>query len=134
MNKSIIFLLIFLISCHNNNENRLKKFICNNDKGYWNYEWPRKRADYYGFTFKFNCDGSVTKYSFSKIKKTRRKFIDNHYPGYSKWSINNDSVLVLFDTNFKLTKVLKDTIYCIEIESKEKVKFIRVVENLNIID
>jgi hypothetical protein len=36
--------------------------------GYWNYEWPRKGAEYWGFTFKFMKNNKLQKLSLIKLR------------------------------------------------------------------
>ncbi|MDF2932640.1 MAG: hypothetical protein K0R36_1971 [Chryseobacterium sp.] len=55
---------IVVASCSSPSE-KIKDVVLYNDSvGYWNYEWPRDRAEFYGFTFKLSKDGKLLKYSF----------------------------------------------------------------------
>lgn len=82
MMKSIsifIILLFVLFSCNSlKKENELSDLLSGKDFQYWDYEWPRNDADQHGFTFKFEKNGNLTKYSYNKAKNQRRIFSD--YP------------------------------------------------------
>ncbi len=127
-----LFALMFLIRC-NNNRKSLKYLICRDSIQYWNYEWPRERAAYFGFTFSFDKDGKVKKYSFSKIKNRRILFTDYHQTPDLTWSVSKDSILTFFGSSSKIVYYSEDTII-IEPFDSDKIKemLIRVKGNLNI--
>ncbi|MEN2487941.1 hypothetical protein AAYQ05_09100 [Flavobacterium sp. B11] len=129
MKKVIILSLLISIGC-TNKQKELEYLICKDSIQYWNYEWPRDRAEYYGFTFSFDKQGNVLKYSFNKEKNERRLFTD--IQNDNKWSITKDSILSFMGGNKKIVKITPDTIYAINLKTKEKVSFIRVKGNLNI--
>jgi hypothetical protein len=134
MYRKILLLSIFiisLVSCKNN-QKEMQFLICKDSIQYWNYEWPHYRSENYGFTFSFNKNGKILKYSFNKDTNERRFFADNHRPGYSNWNVSEDSILTLFDSPCKILKMTEDTIYVFESETRLKAKYIRVKSELNI--
>ena len=54
--------------------------MCKDSIQYWNYEWPRYRAQYYGFTFSLN-----------------------------RWSVSKDSILSIMRDKEKITRYTDDT-------------------------
>ncbi|KAF2337488.1 MAG: hypothetical protein REI96_22060 [Flavobacterium nitrogenifigens] len=131
MKKIIIFILVISFSCKNRKE-KLEYLICKDSVQYWNYEWPRERANYHGFTFSFDKNGKVTKYSFSKVKNKRWIFSDIPDTSIYRWEITNDSILIVMGTKKKIIRYTEDTIYAIDIESNENVYYTRVKGNLHI--
>lgn len=72
MNHKIIpFLsvLFLLTNCKSPKEKIEDTILYQDSMGYWNYEWPRDRAEYYGFTFKFMKKNKLQKLSFNKVEK-----------------------------------------------------------------
>ena len=70
MFRNTIFLLttLSLISCKKPKD-KIEDIVLYQDCiGYWNYEWPRKGAEYWGFTFKFMKNNKLQKLSFNKIE------------------------------------------------------------------
>lgn len=136
MNKIINFLLviIFLTSCSSPSD-KIKNVILYNDSiGYWDYEWPRDRAEFYGFTFKLSKDGKVSKYSYSKVKNKRWLFYDDGIDQRLEWGIANDSIFTLMNYNsqIKVTKYNKDTVWLYDKKDHEKSMLIKVKGDLNI--
>jgi hypothetical protein len=116
-------------------EKELSNLISGEDYQFWDYEWPRSDADQHGFTFKFEKNGNLTKYSFNKSKNERRIFSD--YPSSEidniwKWKIDNDSTLILLADTLKIIHYTKDTIILSD-GSLENEMMIRVKDNLNIV-
>lgn len=131
---SLIF-IVLLISCKSPKEQIEDVVLYQDSIGYWNYEWPRERAEYYGFTFKFMRNNKLQKFSFSKVKNKR--WVWNDYPfdkSIYRWGIADDSVFTFMNYNskIKVTKYNKDTIWLYDSERKRKTLLIKVKENLNI--
>ncbi|MEO7977682.1 hypothetical protein [Flavobacterium sp.] len=131
MKKVIILSLLISISC-TNKKKELEYLICKDSTQYWNYEWPRYRAQYYGFTFSLNKNGKLKKYSFDKVENKRRYFWDIQDPDISKWSVSKDSILTIMGVKKKIIRYTEDTIHAINLEDKTKVYYVRVKGNLNI--
>lgn len=133
-NLFIIFLIMLLSGC-SSKEKELKYLICKDSIQYWNYEWARDRAAFYGFTFSFSKNGKVLKYSYNKITKKRRFFNDNYIPGLTNWKVSEDSILTFYNSTEKIIKYSEDTIYTFNIETKKKAHLVRVKDKLlNIVD
>ncbi|GAE65907.1 hypothetical protein H3Z85_16470 [Chryseobacterium indologenes] len=129
-----IFIITFLASCSSSSD-KIKTVILYNDSiGYWNYEWPRDRAEFYGFTFKLSKDGKLSKYSYSKVKNKRWLFSDEGIDQRLKWGIADDSIFTLMNYNsqIKVVKYNKDTIWLYDKKNKEKSMLIKVKGELNI--
>lgn len=131
MKKVIILSLLISFSC-TNKQKELEYLMCKDSIQYWNYEWPRERAQYYGFTFSLDKDGNLKKYSFDKVENKRRYFWDIPDPSASRWSVSKDSILNIMGDKEKITRYTEDTIYTISLEDKTKSYYIRVKGNLNI--
>lgn len=131
MKKSIILTLFIIFSC-TNKQNELKYLLCKDSIQYWNYEWPRYRADYYGFTFILDKNGDVKKYSFDKVENKRRYFWDIPDPSINRWSVSKDSILSIMGVKEKIFRFTEDTIYTVNIKDKSKGYYVRVKGNLNI--
>lgn len=127
--KSVAFLLIF-ISCSSSSEN-MSNLICNDSIQYWNYNMIRDKQNVW-FTFSFNKNGEVLKYSYNKNKQIRWLFNDYHFETKFTWSISNDSVLSFMGSKSKIVKITKDYIQAKDIETNEKKEYFRVKGNLNI--
>lgn len=133
--KNIVLLMsVFILMSCKNPQKKIEKTILYNDSiGYWNYEWPRCRAELYGFTFKFDKKGNLTKYSFNKIKNKRRLF-----GGYgdlvvpNTWKISEDSILSCFGEEKKIIKYNTDTIWLYDKKLKYNSMFIKAKGGLNI--
>ncbi len=135
MKKNILLLILFLnFSCNSSNFESELSNLLSKDGGYWDFEWAREDADQHGFTFRFEKNGQLTKYSFNKSKNERRLFSD--YPSSEiddiwKWRVNNDSSLVLLGDTLKIKRISKDTIvFSDKLSSNELL--IRVKGDLNI--
>jgi len=114
---------------------KIKDVVLYNDSiGYWNYEWPRERAAFYGFTFKLSKNGKLLKYSYSKVKNKRWLFVDDGIDQRLEWGVADDSIFTLMNYNsqIKVIKYNKDTIWLYDKKDKEKSMLIKVKGNLNI--
>lgn len=136
MIKLLYYLLIatIAVSCSSPSD-KIKDVILYNDSiGYWNYEWPRDRAEFYGFTVKLSRDGKLAKYSFDKVENKRRLFVDHGIDQRLEWGIADDSILTLMNYNsqIKVIKYNEDTIWLYDRHDKEKSMLIRVKGDLNI--
>lgn len=78
MNKFLKYTTIafLLVSCSKPSDKIRRIILYNDSVGYWNYEWPRDRAEFYGMTFEFDAKGKVKQYSYSKVKNKRWLFSD----------------------------------------------------------
>ncbi|MGB6092856.1 MAG: hypothetical protein WBF83_03755 [Moheibacter sp.] len=119
-------------------EKELSNLISGEDYQFWDYEWPRSDADQHGFTFKFEKNGNLTKYSFNKSKNERRIFSD--YPSSEidniwKWNVRKDSILFMITDSSKIVRYTEDTIFLEKKTGNEKMNIImiRVKDNLNIV-
>lgn len=127
-------IILLLYSCRNPQDKIRKTILYNDSVGYWNYEWPRDRAEFYGMTFEFNDQGKVKQYSFDKIENKRSLFSDYGIEPRLKWGISNDSIFTFMNYNSKI-KVIKynnDTIWLFDKERKRQDMLIKVKGNLNI--
>lgn len=131
MKKILIVILLTSIGC-GNKQKELEYLICKDSVQYWNYEWPRDRAQYYGFTFSLSKNGKLRKYSYDKVKNRRSVFWDIQDPDISKWSVSKDSVLTVMGDKDKIIKYTDDTIYVIGLQNKTKSYYVRVKGDLNI--
>lgn len=133
-NTILILLSILTLSCSNPKKN-LEFAICKDSIQYWNYEWPHRRSEFFGFTFSFNKNGKALKYSYDKKSNTRALFTDYHYSGIERWKVTKDSILTLFGSDMKITSYSENEIYCVDKITEENVKFIKVKKsNLNIVE
>ena len=131
----IIFGALLLVGCKSPKEKITDIILYQDSIGYWNYEWPRERAEDYGFTFKFMKKNKLQKISFSKIKNKR--WIWNDYPydeSIYRWGVADDSTFTLMNYNskIKITKYNSDTIWLDDKERNRKMLLIKVQGNLNI--
>lgn len=129
-----IRVIIFLTSCSSPSD-KIKNVVLYNDSiGYWDYEWSRDRAEFYGFTFKLSRDGKLLKYSFDKVENRRRLFVDEGIDQRLEWGIANDSIFTLMNYNsqIKVTKYNKDTIWLYDKKDRERSMLIKVKGDLNI--
>lgn len=128
-------IILLLYSCSNNPQDKIRKTILYNDSvGYWNYEWPRDRSEFYGMTFEFNNKGKVKQYSYSKVKNKRWLFSDYGVEPRLEWRVSNDSIFTFMNYNSKI-KVIKynnDTIWLYDKERKRQDMLIKVKGDLNI--
>ncbi|WP_160140287.1 hypothetical protein [Chryseobacterium sp. c4a] len=136
MIKFLKYILVFLTltSCSNPSD-KIKDVILYNDTiGYWNYEWPRERAEFYGATFQFYSNGNVKQYSYSKVKNKRHLFSDFGVQPHLKWGVANDSILTLmnFNSQIKVIKYNNDTIWLHNNGNNENTMLIKVKGDLNI--
>ncbi len=130
--KKIFFLSLFISIGCTNKQKELQYLICKDSIQYWNYEWPRDRAQYYGFTFSLDKNGDLKKYSYSKVQNKRWEFWDIPDPSVERWSVSKDSILSIMGDKEKITRYTEDTIYTISLEDKTKSYYVRVKGNLNI--
>ena len=131
MKKILVLVLCISFGCANK-QKELEYLICKDSVQYWNYEWPRKRAEYYGFTFSFDKNGKLKKYSFDKVENKRRYFWDIQDPDINKGSVTKDSVLKVMGDKEKILRYTEDTIYTVSLKYKIKSYYVRVKEDLNI--
>lgn len=131
MKKAIILSLLISFGC-TNKQKELEYLMCKDSIQFWNYEWPRDRAQYYGFTFSLDKKGNSKKYSFSKVKNKRWEFWDIPDPSVNRWSVSKDSILSIMGVKKKIIRYTEDTIYAINLEDKTKVYYVRVKGDLNI--
>jgi hypothetical protein len=131
MKKAIILLVLICLGCTNKKQ-ELEYLICKDSIQYWNYEWTRDRAEFYGFTFSFDNKGNAVKYSYNKTKNERRIFTDHPRQFKKKWYVTNDSLFTFFDSTKKIIRYTEDTIFVIYPETKEKGYYVRVKGKLNI--
>ena len=129
------FTILLLSGCKSPKEKINDIILYQDSIGYWNYEWPRERAEYYGFTFKFMKKNKLQKLSYSKVKNKR--WVWNDYPydeSIYRWGITDDSIFTFMNYNskIKVTKYNKDTIWLYDSERKRKEMLIKVKGNLNI--
>lgn len=137
--KQISLLMILSFVCFSCNsltkEKELSNLLSGKDFQYWDYEWSRENADQHGFTFKFEKNGNLTKYSYNKSKNERRLFSDYPSPEIDniwKWKVYNDSTLILLGDTLNIIRYTKDTIIFND-ESLKNEMLIRVKHNLNIV-
>lgn len=131
----IIFGFLLLIGCKSPKERITDTILYEDSIGYWNYEWPRERAEDYGFTFKFMKKNKLQKLSFSKTKNKR--WIWNDYPydqSIYRWGVADDSIFTFMNYNskIKITKYNSDTIWLNDKERLREMLLIKVKGNLNI--
>ena len=119
---------MFLMSCSDNSK-KLNSLICNDSIQYWDYNMIRGEQNVW-FTFSFDKNGVVKKYSFYKNK--RWLFTDYGYKKEFKWSISKDSILEFMETSEKIMKVSEDTLFTKNLNYKKERKYIRIRGNLNI--
>ena len=135
--KEYFFLLITLsiISCKKPKD-KIEDIVLYQDSiGYWNYEWPRKGAEYWGFTFKFMKNNKLQKLSFNKIENKRWAWNDYPYvESIYRWGIANDSIFTFMNYNskIKITKYNKDTIWLFDNKNKRNSLLIKVKGNVKI--
>jgi len=126
--------IIVLTSC-SSPSSKIKKVILYSDSiGYWNYEWPRDRAEFYGMTFKFDNNGKIKQYSYSKVKNKRHLFSDYGVEPRLEWGIADDSIFTFMNYNsqIKVIEYNKDTIWLYDKKEKEKSMLIKAKGDLNI--
>jgi hypothetical protein len=127
---------IFLLTNCKSPKEKVEDILLYQDSiGYWNYEWPRERAEYYGFTFKFMKKNKIQKLSFNKVDN--RRTIWNDYPydeSLYRWGVADDSIFTLMNYNskIKITKYNKDTIWLYDLETKSKDFLVKAKGDLNI--
>ncbi len=137
MFRNTIFLLttLFLISCKKPKD-KIEDIVLYQDSiGYWNYEWPRKGAEYWGFTFKFMKNNKLQKLSFNKIENKRWAWNDYPYvESIYRWGVANDSIFTFMNYNskIKITKYNNDTIWLFDNENKRNSLLIKVKGNVKI--
>lgn len=133
-NSISIIIGLIVISC-NSPSDKIKKIILYNDSvGYWNYEWPRERADFYGMTFQLDDKGRVKQFSYDKIENRRSLFSDFGTQPRMEWGIADDSTFTFMNYNSKI-KIMKynnDTIWLYNNELKRNDMLIKVKGDLNI--
>lgn len=126
-------IVLLLIGC-SEPKDKIRNIILydNGNTGYWNLEWPRERAEYYGFTFKLDKNGKVAKYSFDKVENKRSLFYDPELIDRMEWGVANDSIFTLMNYNsqIKITKYNNDTIWLYDKTENEKSILIKVKYSL----
>ena len=138
MKKHTLFCVSFfliLISCTKPKDKIENVILYNDGYSYWNYEWPRERAEYYGFTFKFMKGNKLQKLSFDKVENKRSVWNDYPYEkSIYRWGISNDSIFTFMNYNskIKIVKYNRDTIWLHDYERNRDTKLIKVTGNLNI--
>jgi hypothetical protein len=129
----IVFL--FLVNCKSPEKKITEIIVYQDSIGYWNYEWPRERAAFYGFTFKFMKKNKLQKFSFNKIENKRWAWNDYPYDeSIYRWGVADDSVFTFMNYNskIKIVKYNRDTIWLYDHERNTKDMLIKVKGNLNI--
>jgi hypothetical protein len=121
---------LFLTSCIDNTE-KLKSLICNDSIQYWDYNMIRGKQNIW-FTFSFDKNGNVIKYSFNKKSNKRWIFTDYGYDSKFKWSVTSDSIFEFMGDKKKILRYTKDTIYTISLKDQDKSYYVRVKGDLNI--
>ncbi|WP_131327946.1 hypothetical protein [Chryseobacterium vrystaatense] len=127
--------ILLLMNCKSPKEKVEDNILYQDSIGYWNYEWPRERAEYYGFTFKFMKKNKLQKLSFNKVENKRWAWNDYPYDeSIYRWGVADDSVFTFMNYNSKI-KIIKynsDTIWLYDYEGKSKKLLIKVKGDLNI--
>lgn len=131
MKKVLILFVLLCLSCTNKKQ-ELEYLICRDSIQFWNYEWPRDRSEFYGFTFSFDNEGNVIKYSYNKITNKRRVFTDHPRRFTNTWNVTKDSLFTFFQSTEKIVRYTDDTIFVVYPETKEKAYYVRVKGKLNI--
>ncbi|MEC5395953.1 hypothetical protein [Bergeyella sp. RCAD1439] len=136
MNRVPLFILLtVLLSCWDSPKDKIRDTILYDDSvGYWNYEWPRERAEFYGMTFEFNSKGKVKQYSFDKMENKRNLFSDYGMAPRLEWGVANDSIFTWMNYNskIKVVKYNQDTIWLFDQGQNRSSMLIRLKGNLNI--
>lgn len=130
-----LFTILMLLSCKSPKEKITDVILYQDSIGHWNYEWPRERAEYYGFTFRFMKKNKLQKLSYSKVKNQRWAWNDYPYDeSIYRWGVADDSIFTFMNYNskIKVTKYNKDTIWLYDPEGNRKEMLIKVKGNLNI--
>ncbi len=125
MKKAYFFYCIFFLSCSNNKQKELEYLICKDSVQYWNFEWPRERSKFYGFTFSFEKGGKLKKFSFNKETNIRNIYWDIDNPEICKWSVSKDSILKIMGSKVKILKYNTDTIFTLDIKYNTKEYYVR---------
>lgn len=130
-NNKIKFLalsFVFFYSCSDGSE-KMKYLICKDSVQYWNYNLTSDNQNVW-FTFSFDKNGKVKKYSFYKNKR----WLFEDYPRKTslEWSVTKDSIFSFMGTSDKIIKISDDVISTIDLQTKEKHIYYRVKGNLNI--
>ena len=132
--KKMYFLIIlkcfFFISCSNNSK-KINFIICKDSVQYWDYNMIRGSQDVW-FTYSFNKNGIVQKYSYNKETNKRWLFLDYGYEKEFKWKVTDDSILNFMDSKLKIIKISDDTIFTFNKKTKEFERYMRVRGKLNI--
>lgn len=129
-----ILIILFLYSCKSPKDKIRETILYNDSAGYWDYEWLRERAEFYGMTFEFKHNGKLKQYSFSKTKNKRWLFSDYGMVPRLEWDVSNDSIFTFMNYNskIKITQYNSDTIWLFNEEQKRNDMLIRVKGDLNI--
>lgn len=126
---------LILVGCKSPKEKITDIVLYQDSIGYWNYEWPRERAEYYGFTFKFMKKNKLQKLSFNKVKNKRSVWNDYPYDeSIYRWGVADDSIFTFMNYNskIKIVKYNEDTIWLNDKERNRKMLLIKVKGHLNI--
>lgn len=132
--KKVLTLAVLICFGCNNKQRELEYLICRDSIQYWNIEWPRDRAEYYGFTFSFDKKGNVVKYSYNKTNKFRFVFTDHPRMFKKTWNVTDDSIFTVFETPRKIIRYTDDTIFVLNPETNTKSYYVRVKGKLNILN
>jgi len=138
MNAKLLLLFfgtLILVGCKSPKEKITDIVLYQDSIGYWNYEWPRERAEYYGFTFKFMKKNKLQKLSFNKVKNKRSVWNDYPYDeSIYRWGVADDSIFTFMNYNskIKIVKYNEDTIWLNNKERNRKMLLIKVKGHLNI--
>lgn len=130
MTKIKILILSFFCFCScSDNSDKMKYLISKDSIQYWNYNMISNERNIW-FTFSFDKNGNVKKYSFYKGK--RWLFEDYSRKPDLKWNISDDSVFTFLGVSEKIIKISNDTMNSIDLKTKAKNSYYRVKGNLNI--
>lgn len=129
--KCFVLLNCFLCMSCLDNSKKLHFLISNNNIKYWNYNMIRGEQNVW-FTFSFDKNGNVIKYSFNKKDNKRWLFADYGYDKEFKWSVSKDSIFKFMGNTEKIMKFSGDTLFTFNLEDKEIKKYVCVKGNLNI--
>lgn len=130
-----LFILFLFVGCKSPKQKIEETILYQDSFGFWNYERPRERAEYYGFTYKFMQNNKLQKYSYNKLKNRRRFWDDHPYEkSIYRWGVANDSVFTFMNYNskIKIIKYSSDTIWLYDAESKSNQMLIKVKDSINI--
>ncbi|MES2574081.1 MAG: hypothetical protein V4572_04005 [Bacteroidota bacterium] len=129
----VLLYCFFLMSCSDNSK-KLNFLICNDSIKYWDYNMIRGEQNVW-FTFSFDKNENVIKYSFNKKNNKRWLFTDyGMYTERYKWNVTKDSILEFMGNTEKIIKISRDTLFTYNLKDREMKKYICVKGDLNIQD